>query len=64
MNTDGDIECICDVGFSSPDCLACSTRSYSVHDRDLHREKPKPTMHLVDLVLHYEKLRKEQNHDN
>ena len=60
MNLDSDIECTCDVGFSSPDCPSCSRRSFSEHSTNRPVEKPKLSgPSITDLALHYAKLNKE-----
>ncbi len=61
MNIDDDIYCICDVGmFPSEDCPACNLPSIRTSfDPNRVVEKEKPRLHITDLALHYEKLRKE-----
>lgn len=63
MNDEYDEECTCDVGpFAT--CPACErVRAYEssrfTRERKPEKEKPKGH-HLTDLVLHYDKLRKEE----
>ena len=65
MNTDGDIECTCEVGIFAT-CPACEAQRSRDIERMLKRdtrtaEKPKPKApHVVDLMLHYQKLAKER----
>lgn len=61
MNHESDSECTCDVGMG-PECPSCRDFNY----RQLMRSQPRPPEkkcstgpHVVDLMLHYEQLRKD-----
>lgn len=52
MDNEGDIECICDVGFSSKDCPACSGNPFylkSENDADFFRREREKKERLADL---------------
>lgn len=57
MNTEGDEECTCDVG-PFANCYVCAAHPYKPSNSIQLAEKKGP--HIVDLMLHYQKLAREE----
>lgn len=68
MNTDGDLECTCDVGVFAELCDVCRAselatalaRSEDRRRREKQERPKREPVHVVDLVLHYQNLARKQ----